>query len=332
MNNIDICLISDGLYSEYTGTVMTSILKNSLDNEYINFYIIDVGISQSDIKKIYELKNIKNCSINFCKYQKTKYIHIYEEKLKNKTYLTPSVLCKLEIYNILKDLDKIIFLDSDVIVRRSLYDFFNTNIDNYSILAATSARKKGYFNSGVMMLNLKRLRDINIDIKFLEYCNSVKEISILLDQEILNNVLGNDVLFTEQFYNCVCTKKSHYKYNNIEQIYIIHYAGHGCKPWENECNLAYYVEEYWKYFCLTPWFKENPGKYIEIMINQKINNLENKLNNENKLYIDKIIKLEKENLNIYYQINKIVNTIAWWIPIKKWRNNFRAKFAIEDQT
>ena len=29
---------------------------------------------------------------------------------------------------------------------------------------------------------------------------------------------------------------------------------------------------------------------------------------------------------------KIINTITWWIPIKKWCDNFRNKFAIADQT
>ena len=29
---------------------------------------------------------------------------------------------------------------------------------------------------------------------------------------------------------------------------------------------------------------------------------------------------------------KSINRIAWWIPIRKWRNNFRSRFAIVDQT
>ncbi|WP_300759366.1 radical SAM protein [uncultured Brachyspira sp.] len=53
---------------------------------------------------------------------------------------------------------------------------------------------------------------------------------------------------------------------------------------------------------------------------------------ENKILYDKIEYLVNQNeLNIK-NINKIVNTLSWWIPIKKLRDNFRNKFKIEDQT
>ncbi|WP_300368167.1 class I SAM-dependent methyltransferase [Brachyspira sp.] len=42
------------------------------------------------------------------------------------------------------------------------------------------------------------------------------------------------------------------------------------------------------------------------------------------------IKIELSNLN--YKISKIINIFAWWIPIKKLRDNFRSKFVIGDQT
>jgi len=90
---------------------------------------------------------------------------------------------------------------------------------------------------------------------------------------------------------------------NIEDICIIHYAGY--KPWESGCIDKFYIEEFWKYFCLTPYFQEDIGKYIDIMINQKINALDNKIK-----------RFE----------NKLIDTLAWWIPIRKWRDNFRNKF------
>ncbi|WP_302272793.1 hypothetical protein [Brachyspira aalborgi] len=30
--------------------------------------------------------------------------------------------------------------------------------------------------------------------------------------------------------------------------------------------------------------------------------------------------------NIEYKIDKLIDTLAWWIPIRKWRDNFRNKF------
>ena len=32
-------------------------------------------------------------------------------------------------------------------------------------------------------------------------------------------------------------------------------------------------------------------------------------------------------------MNTIINTISWWIPVKKWRESFRGKFKVRpDQT
>ena len=30
-------------------------------------------------------------------------------------------------------------------------------------------------------------------------------------------------------------------------------------------------------------------------------------------------------------IEEIINKIVWWIPVKKWRDNFRVKFKIESR-
>lgn len=48
------------------------------------------------------------------------------------------------------------------------------------------------------------------------------------------------------------------------------------------------------------------------MINQRINNLELRLKTT-------------------YSIDKLIDTLAWWIPTKKLRNNFRNKFKIAEQ-
>ncbi|MEI0799629.1 hypothetical protein R4Q14_15060, partial [Brachyspira intermedia] len=52
----------------------------------------------------------------------------------------------------------------------------------------------------------------------------------------------------------------------------------------------------------------------------KINILENKINT-----LENNINIIKYDIEVY---NSFINSIAWWIPIKKWRNNFRNKFII----
>ena len=467
---IDICLISDEKYAIYLGTVIVSILKNSNDNDELFFHIINTGMSKNSIDKLIELKTIKDFKIQFYNYDHTKYVDLYNQKLKVQCHISASALVKLEIHNILKDLDKVLYLDCDVIVNKDLHDFFYNDIDNY-YLAVTPRPIKfktingethiksetKYFNSGVMLLNLKKFRDVNIGFKFTEYLNSIKNISHILDQEVFNAVFKDNIKYIDDRYNISVDQFILQKVKplTLENIYIIHYSGK-YKPWNVNYKQLDYSEEYWKYFYLTPWFKEEPVKHIITIIDQRINRLdidnsfkivydkisvlekenklsndkisvlekenklsndkisvlekENKLSNdkisvlekENKLSNDKILVLEKENKlsndkisilekyidkinnekdNINKKLNNVTNNFkrdidilnrkinlfdfifsiywnydylvviilfiritfkresfikkaSWWIPIKKWRDNFRDKFAITrpDQT
>ena len=168
----------------------------------------------------------------------------------------------------------------------------------------------------------------NIDKKFKEYFEQV-EVLTFLDQDAFNSVCRYNVKYIDDKYNFQLSNAHYDNIFNIKDIVVLHYVGSGSKPWENICPKTYSIEEYWKYFCLTPWFKENPGEYIETMIQQRFNNLdiENKFNIEN----ERLIKLESENKILSDKINKLINTLAWWIPFKKWRDNFRKK-VLADQT
>ena len=342
---IHICLISDSEYSKYMGATIVSILKNSNDVDNIVFHIIDTGIFEDDKNKLIQLKEIKDFEINFYKYDHSKYIEICKEKLKHKVHVTPSAFCKLEIHNIIPNLDKILYLDCDIIVNKSLFEFYNITFDNNYLIASLlpkniehlgkdlnaklgiDSNKHKYFNSGVLLLNLKKFREDDIDNKFKEYFNS-RESFIHLDQDAFNSACKYNIKYVSDAYNFQPRVGFYKIIPDIDDVFALHYSGKE-KPWGNECKTIYFYEEYWKYFCLTPWFKENPGGYIETMIQQRINNLdiENRFNIEN----ERLIKLESENKVLSDKINKLINTLSWFIPIRKWRDNFRKK-VLADQT
>lgn len=58
------------------------------------------------------------------------------------------------------------------------------------------------------------------------------------------------------------------------------------------------------------------------------NFLENYFINKIKELKDKINYYDKEIRNLNYKIDKVVDSLAWWIPIKKIRDKFRGKFLI----
>jgi lipopolysaccharide biosynthesis glycosyltransferase len=94
------------------------------------------------------------------------------------------------IPSILGDLDKVLYLDSDVLVRKDLVEYFNQlNInENYDmavikdlgLIKIWTPSFKVYevddvFYSGQMLMNLKNLRGVNgIDHRFINLLNSGK--------------------------------------------------------------------------------------------------------------------------------------------------------------
>ena len=41
---------------------------------------------------------------------------------------------------------------------------------------------------------------------------------------------------------------------------------------------------------------------------------------------NKQLFIERNNDRLDNKVNKLIDTLAWWIPIRKWRENFRNKF------
>ena len=353
---INICFSSDDNFVPYLGAAITSILKNANEEDEIYFYIIDNDISLDNKNKLLDLKVIKPFNIIFRKpaindiKKYTNWVNISKHKL----YTNMSAYFRLSIPNLFPEVDKILYLDCDLVVLKSLKELFSYDIDNYLGIVADDIiwnyRRKNpskfpiiydylvsigldkdthYFNSGVILINNKLWRKINIEKLFEDFQLKYGSNILYADQCILNYVLKDKVKFISSKWNFApYLDKDYYPIlPNVEDICIIHYAA--SKPWDSNCIDKFFVEQFWKYFCLTPYFQEDIGEHIEIMINQKINALDNKINNLENINNNKIKDLECVNNkinNLEYKIDKLIDALAWWIPIKKWRDNFRNKF------
>ena len=116
------------------------------------------------------------------------------------SYISLSAYYRLKLPSILVELDKVLYLDCDVIVNTSLKDLYDTDITDYYAagvkdIAMTSSgyvpkleNNNIYFNTGVLLLNLDKMRKDKIEIEFEDY--TIKNIQSIKvgDQEILNKV------------------------------------------------------------------------------------------------------------------------------------------------
>ena len=141
-NTINICFAADNNYAKYMGLALMSILKSAKTEDSLHFFILDNQIKQEEKDKIASLKKIKDFQITYLPI-KEKYfdnLHTIQKGLTLTAYarfLVPSLI----------EAEKVLYLDCDVFVRRSLADLFNTDISNYYMAGSLDLGiKKKYLN------------------------------------------------------------------------------------------------------------------------------------------------------------------------------------------
>jgi lipopolysaccharide biosynthesis glycosyltransferase len=124
---------------------------------------------------------------------------------------------KLILANVLSD-DRIIYLDSDLSIAKDLSELFSTNL-NGSVIGAASTETIGdslrstfyqsigmkqtakYFNSGVMLMDLKRWRELDITSQCLSFANKYVDRLTFGDEAILNCVFYENFQIINSCYN-----------------------------------------------------------------------------------------------------------------------------------
>lgn len=316
MQEYNICFCADNNVVEYMSALIVSILRNSSQDEEFIFHIITSCISEENKNYLNELKNIKNFQLKYYNpIHREKFERWYSEKTPQKWPV--EVFFKLDIPFILKDLDKVLYLDCDMIAVNNFKELFDINMDNYTVAAAKDKlisnshlkkiklnKSNGYFNSGLLLINIKNFNTLFPNDTFLEkidkYLNNIKIVEYP-EQDIINIIFNNKIKPIDSKYNCVSAIVK--KDKEVQDTIIAHYTL--LKPlYKNaypQKNKLYYA--FWKYFIETPYFKNNTSKYVNILI-------------------------EQGNQDIIKH-NKLIDSISWWIPFREMRNNFKLKYKKE---
>jgi lipopolysaccharide biosynthesis glycosyltransferase len=249
LTKVPVAFICDSHFVIATAVALTSLMCNKNPDTYYDIYIIAVDLSEMEMKKFYEFKGGK-ADIHIIKVSLEKYEDMQQYGLVNSTaYL------KFDLPDLIPNQDKVLYLDGDILIQKDLSDLFGINIeDDYagavkSILMIDNALNlKNYFFSGVMLLNLKLMRENNTSTALLNIGRSVDKLKFM-DQDCFNILFNNKVKFLPIIYDCPYNlflkyrdkytlesinkyyETNYLSFDNIKKdSYIIHFAGHE-KPW-----------------------------------------------------------------------------------------------------
>ena len=283
MMYIAICL--DHNFLMPYGVMLQSLCENNRETVICVYVIADESFTTEDenvYTHIVKQQNEKN-EIHF--------IYITEKQIDKFSKYATSRYPKQVFYRLMLDtllpvsVNKVVYLDGDIIVRKSLKDLWNINLDGYSVGAVTDTHSglleyynrlqysitKGYVNAGVLLINLEYWRKNQYKLRFIEFMQEYPDRIELNDQDVLNFVVQDTKVYIPMKYNLqtMFLYKNQYQLFSIYQFkkeydearvnpMIIHYSG--SRPWETGCTHPY-KDEWFKYRDHTIW-KDMPLKKV----------------------------------------------------------------------
>ena len=193
MFEYNICYSLDNKYTEQTAVSIASILKNADIDDNVNFYILDGGLTKEDKNKLELLRNIKNFNIEYIKVNNNDFKNCPLLQENNKEYhVTIPTYYRFKLATYLNKLDKVLYLDCDIIVRTSLKELYKLDISKYAAAMVPDAESKKealrlnikkYFNAGLMLINLDFWRKNNIENLLFDYALNNKDKILWQDQD-----------------------------------------------------------------------------------------------------------------------------------------------------
>ena len=278
----------DDNYAMQIGVSMYSLLSNNPDMQLI-IYIFSDGISEENCKKLNSVAVQFGAEIQIKKMPDLD--QLVENELDTLNW-AKAAYCRL-FFTVLfpKDIDKVLWLDGDTLILDRITELLNMDIEEYGCASVIDSmdtfkkthgfsRKDKYFNTGVLLINLKYWRDNQIYTKILQEICFRKGKSIDVDQSYINCILKGKIKVLPPEYNLMhrffIVKNGYKTYLSFagykekesysEQAFlraishpvIYHFTGENdSRPWNEGCSfpgsyqwLEYLEKTPWRDYCL----------------------------------------------------------------------------------
>ncbi len=324
---IPIFFAIDDNYTPFLAVALQSLVESSSKENYYEIKVLYMNISEENKKSIskYEKENI---SIEFVDINSS--IKKIEDQLYTRDYFSKTTYFRLLIPELYPQYDKVLYLDSDIVILSDIANLYNIDIGN-NLIGATSdgavksvkafqeyvekvvgvIDSKNYFNAGVLLMNLKELREFKFQEKFLYLLKTVKY-AVAQDQDYLNRLCKGRVKIIDESWDKMPIGG---KLAQREELNLIHY-NLVSKPWHFD-GIAY-EEIFWEYASRTDFIekiKEIKANYSE---EQKIKDMQTG---------DKLIELAQKEADCVgddrrpKEIEEVIEKAQDRIEVKKKLNN-----------
>ena len=256
-------------YSPFLATAIHSIRENASPDFDYNIHILTDDISTENRRKLASL-GTEQFRIHF---------HPLTELLKSLpavdklsqhcfgAFSSLTIYFRLFISDLFPQYDKGIYLDADLVVPGDISRLYAERLGrklvgavaDYSIQKIAPFMQyidqyvgvdhRNYVNSGVLLLNMKRLREVNLSGRFLSWVEKYGLETVAPDQDYLNALCWDGIQYLDPNWNAMPSECM----SVMDDPQIIHF-NLASKPWLNE--EVPYDDVFWKYAAGTGYEDE----------------------------------------------------------------------------
>ena len=250
MGNTKRAVVFAGDYS-YIRQIETAMKSLCRHNSHVKIYVLNQDIPQEWFSRLRMYVQEIGGDLIDCKLIGSQYTMNWSNKLPHINHMT---FARYFIPDFVTE-DKVLYLDSDLIVTGDLTDLFELDLDENYLAAARSCFSAGIgFNAGVLLINNKKWQAENVRQKLIDLTEKEHENVAEGDQSILNMLfhdsyieinekfnyqIGFDQGAAEQGHTWILEKSI----NPLPKI--LHYISQD-KPW-NQFSVGRLRENWWNY-------------------------------------------------------------------------------------
>ena len=251
--------IDDG-YAPYLHVALITLIKNASKDRRYKIIVVYQELNEENRNNLAKLvEDYPNFEMEF-KFMKQS-LDMITDRIENRLrsdYFTMTIYFRIFIPDMYPEYDKAIYIDSDIIVPGDISELYDTDMHDNLIGVVTDGSvndvpelqrymteslglKLGdYFNSGMLLMNMKELRNVHLAEHFLYLLNKYHFDCVAPDQDYLNSMCYGKIEYLDSCWDAMPNRNK----PEIENPKIIHYNLFD-KPW---CyDDIQYQDYFWEY-------------------------------------------------------------------------------------
>ena len=279
MEAISVLCATDNNYAPYCGIMLTSLFESNNDCRFEVFLLHDGCLSTANERKLELLGSKYGNSIRLMAIDST-LVGGYSAHSTSHIMTLPTFYRLIATTVLPVELHKVIYLDCDVIVNGDVGAFWNIDMDGYALACVKDClfnynsqtylrlgylEEFGYFNAGILLINMDYWRIFDLPKLYKEFYRKAKPEQLwMMDQDILNSVLFDKKLFVSERFNLqnlFFMRDNWKKYptdfqeklmKESKEAVFLHYCGF-LKPWNRMYNKAVFYQPWDYYRSVSLW-------------------------------------------------------------------------------